>query len=98
MKNEDQWPNDLELDWNSLISRLGIVADELIKLGESKARIDIFRALRELMQQKDADGDAIAADVINWVWLQLADEIPLDGPSGFKYWPPKNFRDTANGE
>lgn len=71
-------PGELDSDYMILETRLSLLIESFMTLGEHKARIEFFNAIRELMNKKEAEGDAIAAEVLNWAYLQLADMIPIE--------------------
>jgi hypothetical protein len=51
-----------------------------IKFGEEKARTEMMLIIRDLMQEKDMSGDDVAVQVLNWLWLSLADRYQVEIP------------------
>lgn len=96
--NREDFPNELDSDYLLLLAKFSSLLDQMVLLGEEKARVTIFATIRELLTEKDMAGDEIAAEVINWVWSELATRYQISAANEYKYWPPKNFRDIANGE
>jgi hypothetical protein len=71
-------PGELESDFIVLDTRLSLLVDAFIKLGEHKERQQFFNTFRELLIEKEAAGDEIAVQVLDWAYMQLADRIPIE--------------------
>jgi hypothetical protein len=71
-------PGELDSDFIVLNTRLSLLIESFIKLGEHKSRREFFDAFRELLQEKEAVGDEIAIQVLNWAYLELAEKLPID--------------------
>lgn len=71
-------PGELDSDYIVLETRLSLLAESFVKLGEHKARIEFFNALRALLNEKESTGDEIATQVLSWAYTQLADTIPVE--------------------
>lgn len=71
-------PGELDTDYIVLETRLRLLAESFVKLGEHKARIEFFNAFRKLLVEKESAGDEIATQVLSWAYEQLADSIPVE--------------------
>ncbi len=71
-------PGELDSDFMILETRLSLLVDAFIKLGEYKGRREFFDVFRELLNEKEAAGDEIAVQVLNWAYMELADRIPVE--------------------
>lgn len=77
MKASD-FPGELDSDYLILESKLSLLTESFVKLGEIKSRQDFFDAFRQLMSEKQAENDEIAVQVLNWAYLELAERLPVD--------------------
>lgn len=77
---DDSLPGDLGSDLVILQTRLSILMNATIKFGEEKARTKMMLIIRDLMQEKDMAGDDVAVQVLNWLWLSLADKYQVEIP------------------
>lgn len=73
-----EFPGELDSDYLILESKLSLLAESFVKLGEMKFRQDFFDAFRRLMSEKQADNDEIAVQVLNWAYLELAERLPVE--------------------
>ncbi len=48
--------------------------DRVEELGEDRQRIEFFDGLRQLIQEKDSQGDEIAVAVLVWAYARLAED------------------------
>lgn len=71
-------PGELDSDFMILETRLSLLVDAFIKLGEHKGRREFFDVFRELLTEKEAAGDEIAVEVLNWAYMELAERIPIE--------------------
>lgn len=77
MKSNDLL-GELDSDFIVLNTRLSMLVEAFIKLGAHKERIEFFNAFRELLQEKEASGDEIAIQVLNWAYMELAERLPVN--------------------
>lgn len=75
--NADSLPGDLGSDLLVLQTRMEILMDANIKLGEQKARVEVMQVIAELIAEKDVIGDSLAVDVLNWLWVELSERYPV---------------------
>ncbi len=68
-------PGELDSDYMILETRLSLLVESFVRLGEHKAKIEFFEAFREILREKEQDGDQIATDVLVWAYERLADLI-----------------------
>lgn len=71
-------PGELESDMMILGTRAEMLIRSSVKLGEVKARIELFQLIREAMADKYASGDEIAGAILEWLWLELAEKYQID--------------------
>ena len=71
-------PGELDSDYLILETRLSLLVESFVKLGEMKSRQDFFDAFRQLMSEKQADNDEIAVQVLSWAYLELAEKLPVE--------------------
>jgi hypothetical protein len=45
---------------------------ELYALGAMSERHELFETLRELIHEKEMEGDEVAAQVLGWAWQRLS--------------------------
>jgi len=55
-----------------------ILMDANIKLGEQKARVELMQVIAELIAEKDRAEDELAINVLNWLWVELAERYPVE--------------------
>jgi hypothetical protein len=72
------FPGELDSDYLILETRLSLLTESFVKLGEMKSRQDFFDAFRQLMSEKQLENDEIAVQVLNWAYLELAERLPVD--------------------
>ena len=63
---------DIEERVDELYSKIDDIHAELYSLGGSEERIEMFARLRELIAEKDQQGDTVAAAVLGWAYEELA--------------------------
>ena len=61
-----------------LYSKIDGINAELFTLGAAEERLDFFEKLRDLIAEKIAENDTIAADVLGWAYEQLAFDRYID--------------------
>ena len=71
-------PGELDSDYLILETRLSLLVESFVKLGEMKSRQDFFDAFRQLMSEKQAENDEIAVQVLSWAYLELAEKLPVE--------------------
>lgn len=71
-------PGELDTDMMILGARAEMLIRSSIKLGEAKARIELFQLIREAMADKYASGDDTAGAILEWLWLELAEKYQID--------------------
>jgi hypothetical protein len=76
--NADSLPGDLGSDLLVLQTRMQILMDANIKLGEQKARVELMQVIAELIAEKDRAEDELAINVLNWLWVELAERYPVE--------------------
>ena len=76
--NADSLPGDLGSDLLVLQTRMKLLMDANIKLGEQKARVEMMKVVSELIAEKDRAEDELAVNVLNWLWSELADRYPIE--------------------
>jgi predicted FMN-binding regulatory protein PaiB len=76
--NAESLPGELESDLLVLQTRMQILMNATIKLGEHKARTEIMGVISQLIAEKDMAGDEIAVQVLNWLWVELSERCPID--------------------
>lgn len=77
MKASD-FPGELDSDYIILETRLSLLAEAFVRLGEMKSRQDFFESFRQLMGEKQAENDEIAVQVLSWAYLELAERLPVE--------------------
>jgi regulator of replication initiation timing len=70
--------NQIEERVAELYSKIDDIHSELYTLGAAEERLDFFEKLRELISEKIAANDEIAADVLGWAYERLALDSYLD--------------------
>lgn len=63
---------DIEGRVDELYRKIDDIHAELYSLGGSEERIEIFERLRELISQKDQEGDTVASAVLGWAYEELS--------------------------
>lgn len=58
---------------NNRVNRVGPIGEEIFDLALAYERIQFFNKFRILMAQKDAIGDDIALEVLDWAYRALAE-------------------------
>ena len=76
--NADSLPGDLGSDLLVLQNRMQNLIDANIKLGEQKARVEMMQVIAELIAEKDRAEDELAINVLNWLWVELAERYPVE--------------------
>jgi hypothetical protein len=71
-------PGELESDLMILGTRAEMLVRSSVKLGEMKARIELFQLIREAMADKYAQGDEIAGAILEWLWLELSEKYQIN--------------------
>jgi hypothetical protein len=71
-------PGELESDMMILGTRAEMLVRSSVKLGEMKARIELFQLIREAMADKYSQGDEIAGAILEWLWLELSEKYQID--------------------
>jgi hypothetical protein len=71
-------PGELDSDYLILETRLSLLVESFVRLGEMKSRQDFFDAFRQLMSEKQAENDEIAVQVLSWAYLELAEKLPVE--------------------
>lgn len=71
-------PGELDSDFMVLETRLSLLIESFVKIGVHAGRSKFFDAFRELMQEKEAAGDEVAVQVLNWAYLELGNRLPVD--------------------
>lgn len=64
---------ELEQDLIALRKSNQINVDELMRLSAMQARARVFEKLVALIQEKDAQNDTVATEVLSWAWQRLSD-------------------------
>jgi hypothetical protein len=64
---------EILLELHKLINKIGSDGEQVFYLSSQLERIKIFEAMREIMLQKQKDGDTIAEETISWVWQTIAE-------------------------
>jgi hypothetical protein len=64
---------EILLELHKLINKIGSDGEQVFYLSGQLERIKIFEAMREIMLQKQKDGDTIAEETISWVWQTIAE-------------------------
>jgi hypothetical protein len=67
-------PEEIQIEIDKLVNYLGPRGEELFLLAIALERIEIFKNLRMLIQQKEALNDEVAAAVLAWAWKALSDQ------------------------
>lgn len=65
--------DELHEDADRIIKRMNTAAHDLALIGSEIERFEIFEKFRELIAQKELDGDVIAVEVLAWAYDQLAE-------------------------
>lgn len=63
---------DIEERVGQLYNKIDDINAELYSLGGLEERIEFFERLRELISQKEQEGDSIAASVLGWAYEELS--------------------------
>jgi hypothetical protein len=64
---------EILLELRKLINKIGSDGEQVFYLSSQLERIKIFEAMRDIMLQKQKDGDTIAEETISWVWQTIAE-------------------------
>ena len=64
---------DIESRVDQLYSKIEDINAELYSLGGEEERFEIFERLRELISEKEQQGDEIAASVLGWAYEKLGE-------------------------
>jgi hypothetical protein len=64
---------EILLELHKLINKIGSDGEQVFYLSSQLERIKIFEAMRDIMLQKQKDGDTIAEETISWVWQTIAE-------------------------
>jgi len=64
---------EILLELHKLINKIGSDGEQVFYLSSQLERIKIFEAMRDIMLQKQKDGDSIAEETISWVWQTIAE-------------------------
>jgi hypothetical protein len=64
---------DIESRVDQLYSKIDDINAELYSLGGEEERFEIFERLRELISEKEQQGDEIAASVLGWAYEKLGE-------------------------
>jgi hypothetical protein len=64
---------DIEERVDELYTKIEDIHAELYSLGGIEERIEIFAKLRELIIEKDQEGDEVAVAVLGWAYEQLGE-------------------------
>lgn len=64
---------ELEQDLVALRNSTELNIDELMRISALQERAKIFQKIVNLIQEKDAANDPIAAEVLSWAWQKLSD-------------------------
>ena len=64
---------EILLELHKLINKIGSDGEQVFYLSSQLERIKIFEAMRDIMLQKQKDGDIIAEETISWVWQTIAE-------------------------
>lgn len=62
---------DIESKVDQLYSKIDDIHAELYSLGGEEERFEFFERLRELISQKEQEGDEVAAAVLGWAYEEL---------------------------
>ena len=62
---------DIESKVDQLYSKIDDIHAELYSLGGEVERFEFFERLRELISQKEQEGDEVAAAVLGWAYEEL---------------------------
>jgi hypothetical protein len=57
-----------------IIEQIGPLGEDIFSLGIHYERIHLFSKLRDAIQEKDSTSDAIAVEVLSWIWDRLASD------------------------
>lgn len=63
---------DIESRIDELFQKSDDINSEIYTLGALSERHEIFAHLRELIHEKEMQGDEIAAQVLSWAWQELS--------------------------
>jgi hypothetical protein len=64
--------DEIDINLESIKKKLSENIDRVEELGEDRQRIEFFDALRDLIREKDAEGDSIAVEVLSWAYEKLS--------------------------
>ena len=65
--------NDIEIRSRQLLQKIDDVTADLYSLGGLEERIAFMNKFKELLAEKNASGDLLAVDVLNWALERLAE-------------------------
>lgn len=67
------YDDEIHEDVERVFRKINTLAHDLVLLGSEIERIDFFDKFRQLIAEKDLEGDTIAVEVLSWAYEQLAE-------------------------
>lgn len=65
--------DEIHEDAERLIKRMNTISHDLVLLGTEMEKVEIFEKFRQLIAEKELEGDIIAVEVLSWAYDKLGE-------------------------